>query len=599
MLTQIAIFLAAAVLIVPLFKRLGLGTVLGYLIAGMLIGPWGLELVSDVESTLHFSELGVVLLLFVIGLELQPSRLWVLRRTVFGLGSAQLLLSALPIGLLAAAMGQRWLAAVVIGVGAAMSSTAFVLQTLAERGELTTRHGRESFAILLFQDLAVIPVLAIVPLLAVGPELSDKGVDWHGIMRALAVIVAMVVVGRQLLRLVFRAVARFGTREIFTAAALLVVVGTALLMHTLELSMSLGAFLAGVLLADSEFRHEIEAELEPFKGLLLGLFFIAVGMSVNLGLIGEQVLRLIGLATALILIKFAVLYLIGRLAGGGCDAARNLGIALAAGGEFAFVLFGLARDYRILPTETAETLVMVITLSMMFAPVLFLVNDKLLKPWAARQQEPEYDRIDEPANPVVIAGFGRFGQIIARILRMRGIAFTALEISQPQVDFVRKFGSKIYYGDASRLELLRAAKVENTRLFVLAVNNIETSIKIASVLRKHFPRVPIYARARNRFHCYKLLDLKVEVLYRDSYLSSLEMAREVLRGLGVARAEAERTVRMFREYDETLLKRQHAIYHDETALIQSAKQATDELRSLFESDAAEPTDQAKAPAVAT
>ena len=600
MLEQIAIFLTATVLIVPLFKGLGLGTVLGYLIAGMLIGPWGLELVSDVENTLHFSELGVVLLLFIIGLELQPSRLWVLRRTVFGLGSAQLLLSALPVALLAAAaMGQGWLAAVVIGVGAAMSSTAFVLQTLAERGELTMRHGRDSFAILLFQDLAVIPVLAIVPLLAVGPELSQKGVDWLGIMRALAVIVAMVVVGRQLLRLAFRSVARFGTREIFTAAALLVVVGTALLMHTLGLSMSLGAFLAGVLLADSEFRHEIEAELEPFKGLLLGLFFIAVGMSVNLGLIGEQGLLLIGLATVLILIKFTVLYLIGRLAGGGRDAARNLGIALAAGGEFAFVLFSLARDHRIVAAETAETLVMVITLAMVLAPVLFLVNDKLLKPWAARHEEPEYDRIDEPANPVVIAGFGRFGQIIARILRMRGIAFTALEISQPQVDFVRKFGSKIYYGDASRLELLRAAKVENTKLFVLAIDNIETSVKIASVLRKHFARVPIYARARNRFHCHKLMDLKVEVLYRDTYLSSLEMAREVLYGLGVARAEGERTVRMFRDYDEALLKRQHAIYHDETALIQSAKQAADELHSLFESDAAEPIQQANAPATAT
>ena len=408
MLEQIAIFLAAAVILVPLFKRLGLGTVLGYLIAGMLIGPWGLGLVGDVENTLHFSELGVVLLLFIIGLELQPSRLWVLRRTVFGLGSAQLLLSALPIALLAAAMGQPWLAAVVIGVGAGLSSTAFVLQTLAERGELTTRHGREAFAVLLFQDLAVIPVLAIVPLLAVGPELSEQGVDWVGIMRALAVIVTLVVVGRELLRWVFRAVARFGTREIFTAAALLAVIGAALLMHALGLSMSLGAFLAGVLLADSEFRHEIEAELEPFKGLLLGLFFIAVGMSVNLGLVEEQGLLLIGLATALILIKFAVLYLIGRLAGCGGGTARNLGIALAAGGEFAFVLFGLARDYRIVAAETAETLVMAITLSMMFAPVLFLINDKVLKRWAARHEEPEYDRIDEPANPVIIAGFGRF-----------------------------------------------------------------------------------------------------------------------------------------------------------------------------------------------
>ncbi|MGQ0657205.1 MAG: monovalent cation:proton antiporter-2 (CPA2) family protein [Chromatiales bacterium] len=596
MLGQIAIFLAAAVLIVPLFKRLGLGTVLGYLVAGMLIGPWGLRVVSDVENTLHFSELGVVLLLFIIGLELQPSRLWVLRRTVFAMGSAQVLLTALLIALPAAMLAQGWLAAAVIGIGAAMSSTAFVLQTLAERGELTARHGRESFAILLFQDLAVIPVLAIVPLLAVGPELSKQGVDWTGIARALAVIIAMLVLGRQLLRLAFRAVARFGNREIFTAAALLVVIGTALLMHYLGLSMSLGAFLAGVLLADSEFRHEIEAELEPFKGLLLGLFFIAVGMSVNLGLIREQALLLVGLAIAVILVKFAVLYLVGRLAGASSDTARNLGIALAAGGEFAFVLFSLARDHRIIAANTAETLVMVITLSMMLAPVLFVFNDRLLKRWAARHEEPEYDRIEESANPVVIAGFGRFGQIIARILRMRGIAFTALDSSQTQVDFVRKFGSKIYYGDASRLALLHAAKVENTRLFVLAISNVETSVKIAAVLRRHLPHVPIYARARNRFHCYKLMDLNVDVLYRDTYLSSLEMAREVLCGLGLGKADAERTVRMFREYDEALIKKQHAIYHDETALIQSARQASDELRSLFESDATGPVDPLKAPA---
>ncbi len=588
MLSEIAIFLAAAVVVVPLFQRLGLGTVLGYLVAGMLIGPWGLELVRDVENTLRFSELGVVLLLFIIGLELQPSRLIVLRKPVFGLGSAQMLLSALPIALLARALGQPWLAAVLIGVGVAMSSTAFVLQTLAERGELRARHGREAFAVLLFQDLAVIPVLAIVPILALAPERSGTGIDWIGILAALAAIAAMMVVGHYLLRHLFRAVARFGSREIFTAATLLVVIGTALLMRTLGLSMSLGAFLAGVLLADSEFRHEIEAELEPFKGLLLGLFFIAVGMSVNLGLVGGHLALLIGLAAAVILIKFAVLYLVGTLAGSGSDAARNLGIALAAGGEFAFVLVELARHHRIIAAEDAETLIAVITLSMMLAPLLFTLNDKVLKRWALRHEEPDYDRIDEPANPVVIAGFGRFGQIVARILRTRGIAFTALESSQPQVDFVRRFGSKVYYGDASRLELLRAAKVGDTKLFVLAISDIETSVKIASLLRKHFPHVPIYARARNRFHCHKLMDLHVEVLYRDTYLSSLEMAREVLFGLGIARTEGERTVRLFRAHDEALLIRQHAIYHDESALIQSAREAADELYGLFESDAAEP-----------
>ncbi len=588
MLAQIAIFLAAAVLIVPLFKRIGLGTVLGYLVAGMLIGPWGLKLVSDVENILHFSELGVVLLLFIIGLELQPTRLWVLRRTVFGMGSAQVALTAAAVALLAIYLGQSWLPASVIGIGIAMSSTAFVLQTLAERGELTTRFGRESFAILLFQDLAVIPILAVVPLLAVNAQLAARGVDWIGMARAFAVILAMVVLGRQLLRLVFRAVAHIGNREIFTASALLVVIGAAMLMNYLGLSMPLGAFLAGVLLADSEFRHEIEANLEPFKGLLLGLFFIAVGMSVNLDLLREEPWSLITFAGAVIVIKFAMLYGIGRVAGSGGAAAGNLGVALAAGGEFAFILYAAARENGILTADTAERLVVVITLSMMLAPLLFVLNDKILKLWAARHEPPEYDRIDEPANPVVIAGFGRFGQIVARILRMRGIAFTALDSSQTQVDFVRRFGSKVFYGDASRLELLHAAKVENTKLFVLAISNMETSVKIAGALRRHFPQVPIYARARNRFHCYRLMDLHVDVLYRDTFLSSLEMAREVLCGLGIARAEAEHTVATFRAHDESLVRKQHAIYHDETALIQSAREAADELRSLFESDASEP-----------
>jgi glutathione-regulated potassium-efflux system ancillary protein KefC/glutathione-regulated potassium-efflux system protein KefB len=586
MLEQIAILLAAAVLIVPLFKKLGLGTVLGYLIAGMVIGPWGLHFVTDVDSILHISELGVVLLLFVIGLELQPSRLWVLRHTVFGLGTAQVLCTAVAIALIAALLGQTWLAGAVIGFGLAMSSTAFVLQTLAEREELTSRHGRESFAILLFQDLAIIPALAILPLLAMGPQAQTGSHLWLELARALVVIVAMVTIGRQVLRWAFRLVARFGNRDLFTATALLVVIGAAMLMEFLGLSMSLGAFLAGVLLADSEFRHEIEAELEPFKGLLLGLFFIAVGMSVNLGVVLEMPALLLALALGLCVVKFAMLFAIGRASGGTADCARNLGIALAAGGEFAFVLFKIAREYHVVEAYTAEVLVVVVTLSMMLAPLLFLLNDTVLKRWAARHAEPEYDRIDEPGNPVVIAGFGRFGQIIARILHMRGIHFTALDASSAQVDFVRRFGSKIYYGDASRLNLLQAAKVEQAKMFVLAIGAVEPSLKIAQLLRQHFPHVPIYARARNRYHCYKLLDLDVEVLYRDTYLSSLELAREVLQGLGTPRADAQRSIELFREFDEALLKKQHAIYQDEAALIESVKQAADELQNLFEADAA-------------
>ncbi len=587
MLEQVAIFLAAAVLIVPLVKKFGLGSILGYLIAGMVIGPWGLRLVTNVDDILHFSELGVVLLLFIIGLELQPSRLWVLRRSVFGLGSAQMAMTTLLIAACAWAAGQNWQIAVIIGLGIAMSSTALILQTLAERNELTTRHGRESFSILLFQDLAIIPLLALLPMFASESGLvSDTG-SWSEAGRALLAIVLLMGVGRPVLRAVFRVVVRFGNRDIFTAAALLVVIGTALLMHAVGLSMPLGAFIAGVILADSEFRHEIEAQIDPFKGLLLGLFFIAVGMSVNIGLFRNMPFLLISLAVMMIILKFAALFVISRLASGNNDTARNLGIAMAAGGEFAFVLFTLAGNYQIIDSYTADILMLIVTLSMIISPFMFLLNDKVLSRLGEHDSEPEYDRIDEPGNPVIIFGFGRVGQIISRILHMRDISFTALENNPTQVDFVRKFGSKIYYGDATRLELLRAAKAENARLFVVAINNIETSIRMVEMLRKHYPHIPIYARAHNRLHCYKLMDLKVEVLYRDTFFSSLILAKEILCGLGIPRTEAERTVNMFREHDEALLKRQHAIYNDEKALIESVVKSRAELQSLFESDATE------------
>ena len=590
MLAQIALFLAAAVFVVPLFKRLGLGTVLGYLSAGILIGPWCFRLVTDVESILDFSAFGVVLLLFIIGLELQPSRLWVLRRSVFGLGTAQVVITAgvvAALTLLGGSAGMHWQTAAVIGLGAAMSSTAFILQTLAERDELTTRQGRKAFAVLLFQDLAVIPMLALMPLLMPGGAAAHHA-DWHAALRAVVVIAAMLAIGRPLLRQLFKLVARFGNRELFTAAALLVVLATALLMNLVGLSMSLGAFLAGVLLADSEFRHEIEANIEPFKGLLLGLFFIAVGMSVNLGLIRENPIGLVGLALAMIVIKFVVLFGVSRVSGSDGDVARKLAIALAPGGEFAFVLFGIAGTSGILDPTMQQSLVVVVTLSMMLAPLLYAVQDRWLEAWRRKSEPPDYDLVDEPGNPVVIAGFGRFGQIVARILRLRGIPFTALEIDPTQVDFVRRFGNKVYYGDASRSDLLAAAKVGQARLFVLAISDIDVSLKIATVLRQHYPALPIYARARNRFHCYKLMDMNVEVLYRDTFLSSLEMAREVLR---VVAAEAARTVNTFREHDERLLQRQHAVYQDEAILMQTTKQAADELRNLFDADTHAQTDR--------
>jgi glutathione-regulated potassium-efflux system ancillary protein KefC/glutathione-regulated potassium-efflux system protein KefB len=404
---------------------------------------------------------------------------------------------------------------------------------------------------------------------------------------ALTILVIVVTLGRQLLRHVFRVVARFGSREIFTAAALLVVIGTALLMNRIGLSMPLGAFFAGVLLADSEFRHEIEADLEPFKGLLLGLFFIAVGMSVNLGLVRTEAAALAVQVVALLAIKFAALYAICRFSGGATGAARNLGITLAGGGEFAFVLFTLAQRYHLLDPSAADTLMVVGTLSLMASPLLLLLNDRVLARWADQRSDPEYDRIDETGNPVIIFGFGRVGQIISRILHMRGIPFTALESNPTQVDFVRRYGSRIYYGDATRLDLLRSAHVDRAKVCVLAINNIETSVRVAQMLRNHYPQTPIYARAHNRLHCYKLMDLGVRVVYRDTFYSSLMLTRAILEGLGFPAEDAERTVQMFREHDEKLLQRQHAIYQDEEALIASALKSRAELQGLFESDETE------------
>jgi len=584
MLSQTAIFLAAAVLMVPLARKLGLGSVLGYLAAGVVIGPWGLRLIDDVEAILHFSEFGVVLFLFIIGLELQPSRLWVLRRSVFGLGSAQVLASAAAIACLATAVGLGWQAALVVGIALAMSSTALVLQSLAEKQQLTTRHGRDAFAILLFQDLAVIPLLALMPMMAGG---SGVDFDPFSLFKAIAIIALVIVGGRTLLRPAFKWIATLGSRETFTAAALLVVIGTTLLMEFAGLTASLGAFLAGVLLADSEYRHELEADIEPFKGLLLGLFFIAVGMSANLGLLRSEALPILGMVLLLMLIKFVVLYLLGRITDCSNRSSRKLAVALAQGGEFAFVLFQLARQHSLLSATEADWLVVVVTLSMLTAPLLFLLEDKVLAPRLDEKptQKP-FDQVEDPHRAVLIAGFGRVGQVVARLLALKRITFTVLDASPTQVDYVRQFGSKAYFGDASRLDVLKAAGIEHAKLFVLAIDDVEVSLKTAALVRRHYPNLPIYARARNRFHAYKLLDLEVRLLVRETWHGSVALAEQVLLGMGLPKAEVDAAVARFMEFDETSLKRQHAIYQDEAMLVANVKQAAEELRSLFEADAA-------------
>ena len=590
MLADIALFLAAAVVTVPLFKRLGLGAVLGYLFAGLAIGPWGLRLISNVESIYHFSEFGVVLLLFVIGLELQISRLWRLRAHVFGLGGAQVLLTTLALAGIARLAGLGLQAAIVAGFGLAMSSTALVLQMLAERKELTDRHGRAAFAILLFQDLSVIPFLALLPLLGAHGADETGGNAWLGAAKALAAVIVVIVGGRYLLRPVFRVLAATQMPEVFTAAALLTVTGTALAMQSVGLSMSLGAFLAGVLLADSEYRHELQADIEPFKGLLLGLFFIAVGMSANLGVVLAQPLTVVAAVLGLIVVKAVVLYLIGRAGRLPDEASRSLAFALAQGGEFAFVLFGVAATAGLIDTALQDLLIVVVTASMIVSAPLYALMAHFR---GGNEAPPTYDEIDVPENDVILVGFGPFGQIVGRLLRLKKIPYTVLERDAKQVDFVRQFGNRIFYSDAGRVEVLRAARADKARFFVLAIADVEQSLRIAELVRRHFPNLRVFACARDRQHALRLMDFGISDIIRRSYGSSLEITANLLRALGEDEAQIAHDIERFRRFDAETLQRQHAIYRDEKLLIQSAKDISRELEQLFEADLAVDAQDAK------
>src|SRR3984885_416048 len=551
LLAQIAIFLAAAVIAIPIFRRFKLGSVLGYLTAGIIIGPASLGLISSVDATQNIAQFGIVLLSFVMGLELQPSRLWVLRKSIFGLGSAQVAATAACIAAVGYfAFEQTWQSALVTGFALSMSSTALALQLLAERGQLNSQFGRSAFSILLFQDVSVMPVMALLPLLAVASAKTAGPGGWL-VIKFIAVLATVIIGGRYVLRPMLRIIAASGVAEAFTAAGLLIVLGTALLVSQVGLSLSLGAFLAGVLLADSEFRHELEADIEPFKSLLLGLFFITVGMSVNLSLVLEKPLTLIGLTLGFMLVKVAVLRAIGRLSGLPNAAGRGLAFSLPSGGEFAFVLFGLAASLGVMEAGQADLLVLAVTASMILSPLLLTLHNFLF-----RKKEPEgrpFDTPEELYPRVIIAGFGRFGQIVGRILLAKKIAFTALEANQTQVDFLRRFGNQVYYGDASRLELLRAAHAENAQVFVLAIDDVDASVRTAELIRKHFPHLKIFARARNRQHAFRLMDLSVRYTIRETLVSSLEMSEKVLESLGLSKSAAVDTVRRFRAHDEATM----------------------------------------------
>jgi glutathione-regulated potassium-efflux system ancillary protein KefC/glutathione-regulated potassium-efflux system protein KefB len=581
-LAQTAILLAAAVIAVALFRFARLSSILGYVAAGLVIGPFGLNLIGDIGRIMQVAQFGIVLLLFIIGLELQPTRLWVMRRVVFGLGAAQVLLCTLLLGAGAFWLGQNLGAACIIGFGLSLSSTPLVLQVLAERGDLRTQYGRAAFGILLFQDLAVLPALAVLPLLSPLGAPPAAGSWWVSLLKLAAVIGAVIIGGRLLLRPALRIVARAQVSEVFTAAALLTVIVTALLATRVGLSMSLGAFLAGVLLADSEFRHELEADLEPFKGLLLGLFFISVGMAANLGLFRSEPLTLLGLTAGFLAIKVVAIAALGRLAGQQTESAWRLGFALPTGGEFAFVLFTLAARERILTTHTADLLILAVTLSMLLGPLLLIAHEALsrrLSPPAA-----PFDTIDEHDVPVIIAGFGRFGQIVARVLRVKGLPFTALDSSQTHVDFVRRFGNEVYYGDASRLDLLRAAGAQTARVLVLAIDDVDASVRTAVLTREQFPHVKIFARARNRQHAFALRDAGVTNIIRETYASSLEMAAAVLEALGETPGVAREVVRRFRVHDQETLEAQYQVKEDEEKFLATSRAAAQQLEKLFEAD---------------
>lgn len=581
-LTGSLVYLAAAVLSVPLAKALGLGSIIGYLAAGIVIGPWGLKFVSDPQDMLHFAEFGVVLMLFLVGLELEPRRLWALRRPIFGWGSVQLFGSAALLTGVAVLFGIDWHIALVAALGLAMSSTAIGLGALAERNLMTTTSGQSVLSVMLLQDVAAIPILAFVPLLAAG-GVHESGGGWLGAAKAAGVIVLIVLGGRLLLRPALRWIARSKTPEIFTAASLLLVVATAALMQSVGLSMALGAFLAGVLLAESEYRRELETDIEPFKGLLLGLFFIAVGMSIDFAVVLAQPLLVAALVIGFLLIKAAVLWAMGRTMPIPAGERPPFIILLAQGGEFGFVVFQTAAGAGVIDAPTSSLLVAAVALSMLLTPLILLLSDRFWARRHAAQATPaQYDAIAESEHaPVIIAGFGRYGQIVGRLLFANGFSATVLEHDAEQVEAVRRFGWPVYYGDATRLDLLRSAGAEQARVFVLAIDDVEQSVEVARLVREHFPRLQIVARARNVTHYYQLRDLGIEAVERETLDAALMSGRSVLERLGFERHQSRTMALRFRQHNIELVEQMRPHFGDEAKLIAIAKQGRQQLEELF------------------
>ena len=576
------VYLGAAVLAVPLAKRLGFGAVLGYLIGGIVIGPYGLGLITDTTAVLGFAEFGVVLMLFLVGLELEPAKVLRLRRPIFVWGSTQMALCTAAIGGLAWLLGAGWQAALVLGFGLSLSSTAIALQALAERHQAQTETGQTTVALSLAQDIQSIPVLALIPALAAGVVASageaEQGGGWLA-AKALAVVVAIVFGGRYLVRPLFRAIARSDVREVFTAAALLLVIGVAWLMRLVELSMGLGAFLAGVLLANSEYRRALETDIEPFKGLLLGLFFIAVGMSIDFGVLLAQPWQALGLTLGFMAIKFAIMR---PLAGpvGIPLAQRNLfALLIAQGSEFAFVLFGAAATARVVAPATAALWIGAVALSMLLTPLLLLLVDRLARRHSGAAARPEPDAFDVQDAPIIVAGIGRYGQIVTRVLLAAGLKPTVLDHNPDQVEALRRFGFKSFYGDATRLDLLHNAGAASARVLVVAVDDRETSLAIVDLARAHFPNLQLVARAHDVAHWNALRDRGVTLIDRELFESSLGSARKVLEAVGHTAYEARELALRFRRHNLQMLELQFPHHADVERQISVARQGREQLEA--------------------
>lgn len=579
---QALFFIASAVILVPIFHKLGLGSILGYLVAGIIVGPYGLSMIHETEMLKHFAELGVILLLFIIGLEIQPSKLWSMRRRLFGMGDLQILTCSLAFMAIAMISGISTIPAAVIGFGLSLSSTAFALQTLADKSQLNTEYGQSSFAVLLMQDLIAIPALAIIPTLSQDDSATGLSLKTLGLF--LLIIVGLVLVSRFLIRPAFRIISATRIRELFTAITLVIILGVASLMLSIGLSAALGTFIAGVLLADSEYRHELEADLGPFKNLLMGLFFIGVGMSVNLELIIAKPLLILGLSIGYILLKMLLVYFTGRVFKLSRTNSKLMALTIGQGGEFAFVIFGIALTYHMADPEILSILTVVITLSMALSPLLLLLNDKYEAVVCKEKANPNYDQIQNEAPEVIIAGFGRFGQIFGRILRTQKIPFTAIDRDPNQIELVRKFGNKVYYGDASRLDIMEAAGVAKAKYFILALDDVSDSIKAAETLTEHFPHVKIYARSRNRGHTFDLMDLGIQHIKREMFDSSLNFTSELLKDMGMDSHKVDEIIRKFAKHDHEFIAVQHKVRNDEKMFMSVYNQAQAQLAEVLSQD---------------